>query len=90
METRRAWKPNATRTPREYLCLLRPGSAAAVALRDLTRVLERVWYGNGTADASSYESALHSFRALEAAKPERSESAATGTISPALPIAEGA
>lgn len=45
LEARQAWRPNPTRTPREYLHLLRPGSAAQHALRDLTRRFERAWYG---------------------------------------------
>ncbi len=79
MEGRRAWKANATRTPREYLRLLKPGSEAQGALRELTRVFERTWYGHGEAGASAYEAALRSYQALEAARPERSASAATNT-----------
>jgi hypothetical protein len=71
LERRRAWRPNATRTPREYVRLLRPGTEAYVALRDLTRGFERIWYGQATADEAQYRSAKDRFQALEAAKPER-------------------
>ncbi len=79
MEGRRAWKPNAARTPREYLRLLKPGSDAQGALRELTRVFEQTWYGHGEAGASAYDAALRSYQALEAARPERSASAAATT-----------
>ncbi|HLI76677.1 MAG TPA: DUF4129 domain-containing protein, partial [Acidobacteriaceae bacterium] len=65
LESRRAWRPNATRTPREYLRLLRPGSEAHAALRSLTRSFERAWYGHAEADQSDYRAALGSYRSLE-------------------------
>ena len=87
LEHRRAWKPNATRTPREYLRLLRPGSEAQRALRELTRAFERVWYGHAEASEALYRAALGSFHALEAARPERAatflQEASTGTPYPA-------
>ncbi len=86
LEGRRAWKPNATRTPREYLRLLRPGSEAQGLLRELTRQFERVWYGHAEAQESQYRVALGSYRALEAAKPERLPQA-SGTATP--PTATG-
>ena len=92
MEGRRAWKPNATRTPREYLRLLQPGSDAHRALRELTRIFERVWYGHGVAEPGAYEAALQSFRALEAARPERPGTAAPASAAQgaSLPAAGGA
>ncbi|QMV19310.1 DUF4129 domain-containing protein [Granulicella sp. 5B5] len=45
LESRRAWRHNPTRTPREYVRLLRPGSPQQVGLRSLTQVFERTWYG---------------------------------------------
>jgi hypothetical protein len=80
METRRAWKPNATRTPREYLRLLRPGSEAQTALRELTRVFERSWYGHAAADGAQYEAARSSFSVLEAARPERLATGPEGAV----------
>ncbi len=71
MESRRAWKFNPTRTPREYLLLLPPNSDAHRALRALTRSFERVWYGREEAGEEEYRAALASFRALETARPER-------------------
>ena len=67
----RAWRPNATRTPREYLRLLRPGCAAERALRDLTLTLERTWYGDAAAEQGQFLSARASFAALGAARLER-------------------
>lgn len=67
LETRRAWRPNPTRTPREYVSLLRPGSEAQRALRALTGTLERVWYGFRTATETDFREAEANFRAIVAA-----------------------
>lgn len=89
LEGRRAWRPNTTRTPREYLPLLRPGSEAEQALRQLTRSLERIWYGDAEADEAQYLAAMACFRTLETAKPERAgrsgteQASAAGTDLPA-------
>ena len=61
LEARRAWRANPTRTPREYLRLLRPGSDAAAALRELTRGFERIWYGQGEAKEEDFRAAQASF-----------------------------
>ena len=90
MESRRAWRPNPTRTPREYLRLLRPGSASQQALHDLTRGFERIWYGDTMADESQYQAVLTSFRALEAARPERAQAPSDGPDATALPQPGGA
>ncbi len=45
LESRRAWRHNPTRTPREYVRLLRTGSPQHTALRGLTQIFERTWYG---------------------------------------------
>ena len=50
LEGRRAWRHNPTRTPREYVRLLKPGSAQQQGLRRLTQIFERVWYGLRDAD----------------------------------------
>ena len=79
MEGRRAWRPNVTRTPREYVRLLKPGAEAHRALRELTRSFERVWYGQSQAGEAQYRTALESFRALEASKPERATASEPAT-----------
>lgn len=45
MERRGAWRPDHARTPREYLALLGPESVSQHDLLQLTRTLERFWYG---------------------------------------------
>lgn len=57
LETRRAWRHNPTRTPREYVRLLKPGSAEEQGLRRLTRIFERVWYGLRETTAAEYADA---------------------------------
>jgi hypothetical protein len=57
LEGRRAWRHNPARTPREYVRLLKPGSPQQSALRGLTQIFERLWYGLRDADASDYQRA---------------------------------
>jgi hypothetical protein len=57
LESRRAWRHNPTRTPREYVRLLKPGSGQQVGLRKLTQIFERVWYGLRDADEREYAEA---------------------------------
>jgi hypothetical protein len=64
LERRDAWRVDRARTPRECLRLLPPASQDHGALADLTRRLELVWYGNGTADADMFADALASLRRL--------------------------
>ena len=66
LESRRAWRHNPSRTPREYVRLLRPGSAQQQGLRGLTQIFERVWYGFGEADRARYERALAEYERLAA------------------------
>ncbi len=82
LESRQAWRPNPTRTPREYLRLLRPGSEAQRLLRALTGLFERVWYGHGEIGEAEYRAAQASFAALSAADLRRAEGtpAQTGTM----------
>lgn len=54
LESRRAWTHNPTRTPREYVRLLKPGSPQQQGLRGLTQIFERVWYGLREADGEEY------------------------------------
>lgn len=67
MEGRKVWRQNRARTPREYLALLEPGSAMQQALRGLTQIFERIWYGLRPAGESDYERARVLFEELRAA-----------------------
>jgi Domain of unknown function (DUF4129) len=67
MEGRRLWRQNRARTPREYLLLLEPGSTMQQALRRLTQLFERIWYGLRPAAESDYASALVLFEELRGA-----------------------
>ncbi len=64
LESRRAWRHNPTRTPREYVRLLKPGSAQQQGLRGLTQSLERSWYGQRETTAEDYQRAQGCFRQL--------------------------
>jgi len=64
LEARRAWRHNPTRTPREYVRLLKPGSPQQGALRSLTQILERVWYGLREASDEDYQQARSLFDGL--------------------------
>jgi hypothetical protein len=64
LERQRAWRHNPARTPREYVRLLRPGSAEQRDLRGLTSALERTWYGQRPAEAAEYGEARASFERL--------------------------
>lgn len=64
LEARRAWRHNPSRTPREYVRLLKPGSAQQTALRALTGIFERVWYGLRDAQAADYQRARTLFDGL--------------------------
>ena len=82
MEARRAWRHNPARTPREYVRLLKPGSAQQQHLRGLTRVFERVWYGHLDADAALYNDArtLYDRLAKGVAEPGGERDAADATL----------
>ncbi len=67
LEGRRFWSPNRSRTPREYVALLEPGSQRWSLLRQQTRGFERIWYGLNPADAADYRSALELHEQLRAA-----------------------
>ena len=64
LEARRAWRHNPARTPREYVRLLKPGSPQQGALRGLTQIFERVWYGLRDADGDDYRRARSLFDGL--------------------------
>jgi hypothetical protein len=71
LESRRAWRHNPTRTPREYLRLLKPGSGQQKSLRGLTRIFERVWYGLREGGAEEYAEARGMYEALSSGAVER-------------------
>jgi hypothetical protein len=58
LEERGAWKPNRARTPREYLRLIGTRAAQYPVLAALTRKLETVWYGYGSAAEADFQEAL--------------------------------
>jgi len=58
LEEHGAWKPNRARTPREYLRLIGKAAAQYPVLAALTRKLEVVWYGYGTAAEADFHEAL--------------------------------
>jgi hypothetical protein len=64
LEGQGAWRPDRSRTPREYLRLMPDASPQAAPLRALTRLLERVWYAADRADESRYEQALQQLKEL--------------------------
>jgi hypothetical protein len=67
LEGRRLWRPNRARTPREYLHLLEPGSTRHQSLGGLTRIFERIWYGQRPATEDDYARVLALFEALRTA-----------------------
>lgn len=64
LESRKAWRHNPTRTPREYVRLLKPGSAQQQGLRGLTQLFERTWYGLRDVDQSEYARARELYDGL--------------------------
>jgi hypothetical protein len=67
LEGRKLWRQNRARTPREYLLLLEPGSSVQQALRTMTKIFERIWYGLRPAAESDYARALELFDQLRCA-----------------------
>jgi hypothetical protein len=64
LEGQGAWRPDRSRTPREYLRLLPAASAHGPQLKALTRLLEHVWYGTQPADAARFDEALAELKKL--------------------------
>jgi hypothetical protein len=58
LEAQELWRPDAARTPREYLRLLPGASEHREPLRKLTRTFELVWYGTQAADANAFSETL--------------------------------
>ena len=67
LEGRKLWRQNRARTPREYLLLLESGSSVQQALRRMTQIFERIWYGLRPAAESDYARALELFDQLRSA-----------------------
>jgi hypothetical protein len=67
LESRRAWKHNPTRTPREYVRLLKAGTAQQEGLRGLTQIFERSWYGLREVDGTEYAGARALYDGLQGA-----------------------
>jgi hypothetical protein len=67
LESRRLWRRDSARTPREYVELLEDHSAPQIALRSLTRIFERIWYGLRAAAREDYAQALALFEELRRA-----------------------
>jgi hypothetical protein len=63
LESRGTWRPDPSRTPREYLTLVPPGPPAA-GLGGLTRLMERVWYGRDASSESSFDEAVAFLRSI--------------------------
>jgi len=64
LEGKRAWRHNPSRTPREYVRLLKAGSTEQRELRGLTSALEQSWYGQREANAEEFAEARESFERL--------------------------
>jgi hypothetical protein len=75
LESRRAWRHDPTRTPRDYVRLLKPGSGQQRALHELTRMFERVWYGLREGCAEEYAEARGMYEALGSGTVERAGAA---------------
>ena len=58
LEEHGAWKPNRARTPREYLRLIGTRAAQYPVLAALTRKLEVVWYGYGSAAEADFQETM--------------------------------
>lgn len=66
LEQRRAWRHNPSRTPREYVRLLKAGSDEQRELRSLTNALEQSWYGQREPNETQFGAARESFDQLAA------------------------
>ena len=64
LEAKGAWRPDRTRTPREYLRLLPASSDDRTLLAALTRRFELVWYGTEPADAQAFADSIANLKNL--------------------------
>ena len=78
LEARRAWRHNPSRTPREYVRLLKAGSPQQRALGGLTKIFERVWYGFGEASDAEYGRARSMYEGLASGPSESRAPAESG------------
>jgi hypothetical protein len=67
LESRRAWRHDPSRTPREYVRLLQPGSTQRESLAGMTRLFERVWYGIEPSSSEEYRNARALYEQITAA-----------------------
>lgn len=66
MESKGRWPPDEARTPREYLDLVLHESERHANLASLTRVFERIWYGDSPAGEQEFQRACALFEKLVA------------------------
>ena len=64
LEETRLLPQDSSRTPRESLRLLKPGSEAYALLKDLTRRFELTWYGYHAATSADWAEAMRQLEAL--------------------------
>jgi Domain of unknown function (DUF4129) len=64
LESKGLYSADRTRTPREYLAILRPGNEDRSELDALTRSFECIWYGHYPAGKQEYEQARVLFERL--------------------------
>jgi uncharacterized protein DUF4129 len=64
LETQGAWRPDAARTPREYLRLIPEANPHRPTLSSLTRKFELVWYGGQPADEQVFAQTLEELEKL--------------------------
>ena len=64
LESRRLWRRDYARTPREYVRLLERNSTQQLALHRLTSIFERIWYGLRPAVHEDYAQVLALFEDL--------------------------
>jgi len=55
LESENAWRPDQTRTPREYLLAIPASSEAREPFAAMTRKFEATWYGGRPASATDFE-----------------------------------
>jgi hypothetical protein len=67
LEARGLWRPDDSRTPREYLRLVPAGEELGTSLGAFTRLLERVWYANQPAGPVDFAAALEHLKHLRGA-----------------------
>jgi hypothetical protein len=89
LESRRAWRHNPTRTPREYVRLLRAGSLQQQGLRGLTQIFERSWYGLREVNGEQYAQARGLYEGLMTASAAVDSLQAERLVEDPLADAEG-